>query len=68
MGNRLHTGDSGTVGVNIDSELKSVLVETFENPSFFETLPEQDKKAIYRALIDHIVVKDGDVVSVTLKI
>ena len=57
-----------TVGVKIDSELKSVLVETFSNPSFFETLPEQDKKTIYRALIDRIVVKDGVVVSVELKI
>jgi hypothetical protein len=57
-----------TVGVKIDTELKSVLVETFENPSFFETLPEQDKKTIYRALIDRIVVKDGAVVSVELKI
>ena len=37
-----------TVGVKIDSELKSVLVETFENPSFFETLPEQDKKTSRR--------------------
>lgn len=55
-------------GVNVDSELKSVLVETFGNPSFFETLPEQDKKAIYRALIDRIVVFGGEVVSVELKI
>ena len=57
-----------TVGVKIDSELKSVLVETFENPSFFETLPEQDKKTIYRALIDRITCLNGEVVSVTLKI
>jgi DNA invertase Pin-like site-specific DNA recombinase len=55
-------------GANIDTEKRSVLVETFENPSFFETLPEQDKKAIYRALIDRIVCKDGVVVSVELKI
>lgn len=57
-----------TVGVKIDTELKSVLVETFANPSFFETLPDSDKKTIYRALIDRIVVKDGAVVSVELKI
>jgi len=57
-----------TMGVNIDSELRSVLVETFSNPSFFETLPEQDKKTIYRALIDRIVVLSGNVVSVELKI
>ena len=56
------------VGVNIDSEMRSVLVETFENPSFFATLPDGDKKAIYRALIDRIVCKDGEVVSVELKI
>lgn len=55
-------------GVNANSELRNVLVETFANPSFFETLPEQDKKAIYRALIDRITCKDGEVISVTLKI
>lgn len=55
-------------GVNIDSELRSVLVETFANASFFETLLEQDKKTIYRALIDRIVCRDGVVVSVELKI
>lgn len=55
-------------GVNVDSELRSVLVETFSNPSFFETLPEQDKKTIYLALIDRIVALGGDVVSVDLKI
>lgn len=57
-----------TVGVNIDSELRNVLVETFANPSFFETLPDGDKKAIYRALIDRITLKDGEVISVILKI
>jgi DNA invertase Pin-like site-specific DNA recombinase len=55
-------------GVKTDSELKSVLVETFENPSFFETLQDIDKKTIYRALIDRIVVKDGLVIGVELKI
>ncbi|MFM7886626.1 MAG: hypothetical protein ACKPCM_08050, partial [Pseudanabaena sp.] len=55
-------------GVKIDSQLKSVLVETFSNPLYFETLLEQDKKAIYRALIDRIVVKDGLVIGVELKI
>jgi len=57
-----------TVGAKVDSELRSVLVETFQNPSFFATLPDADKKAIYRALIDRIVVKDGEVVGVELKI
>lgn len=57
-----------TVGAKVDSELKSVLVETFQNSSFFETLLEQDKKAIYRALIDRIVVLGGEVISVELKI
>lgn len=51
-----------------DSEGRSVLVETFQNPSFFTTLPDSDKKSIYRALIDRIVLKDGQVVSVELKV
>lgn len=57
-----------TVGKQVDSELRSVLVETFQNPSFFATLPDGDKKTIYRALIDRVVVKDGEVVGVELKI
>jgi hypothetical protein len=57
-----------TVGVQVDNELRSVLVETFQNPSFFATLPDGDKKTIYRALINRIVVKDGEVVGVELKI
>lgn len=52
----------------IDSELRLVLVETFSNPLYFSTLPLEQKKAIYRALIDRIVCKDGEVVSVELKI
>ncbi|MFN4833191.1 MAG: fdxN element excision recombinase XisF [Pseudanabaena sp.] len=57
-----------TVGVQVDSELRSVLLETFQNPSFFATLPDSDKKTIYRALIARVVVKDGEVVGVELKI
>ncbi|MEA5489305.1 MULTISPECIES: recombinase family protein [Pseudanabaena] len=57
-----------TVGKQVDNELRSVLVETFQNPSFFATLPDTDKKTIYRALINRIVVKDGEVVGVELKI
>jgi site-specific DNA recombinase len=56
-----------TVGVKVDSELRSVLVETFSNPSFFETLPEQDKKPIYQSLISKIVVKDAEIEKVVLK-
>ncbi len=52
----------------VDSELRSVLVETFANPVYFATLADGDKKTVYRALIDRIIVKDGDVVSVELKI
>jgi site-specific DNA recombinase len=59
--------DHGSSG-KVDTELRSVLVETFQNPSFFATLPDEDKKAIYRALIDRIVVKDGEVVGIELKV
>ena len=59
--------DSGSSG-KVDNELRSVLVETFQNPSFFATLPDMDKKTIYRALIDRIVVKDGEVLTVELKV
>ena len=55
-------------GIMIDEDKRSVLVETFQNPSFFATLPDTDKKTIYRALVDRIVVKDAEVVSVELKV
>lgn len=59
--------DSGSSG-KVDNESRFVLVETFQNPSFFATLPDMDKKTIYRALIDRIVVKDGEVLTVELKV
>jgi hypothetical protein len=52
----------------VDIELRSVLVETFSNPLYFSTLADGDKKTVYRALIDRIIIKDGAVVSVELKI
>jgi len=55
-------------GGKIDMQLRSVLVETFSNPVYFSTLPDSDKKTIYRALIDRIIVKDGEVVGFKLKI
>ncbi|MCA6580458.1 MAG: recombinase family protein [Pseudanabaena sp. M38BS1SP1A06MG] len=55
-------------GVNVNSGLREILFETFNNPLYFSTLPIEQKKAIYRALIDRIVVKDGEVVGVELKI
>lgn len=57
-----------TVGANIDTKLRDALIDTFGNPVYFSSLPLDEKKAIYRALIDRIVVKDGGVVSVTLKV
>lgn len=57
-----------TVGANIDTKLRDALIDTFGNPVYFSSLPLDEKKAIYRALIDRIVVKDGGVVSVELKI
>ncbi|MFO0259232.1 MAG: fdxN element excision recombinase XisF, partial [Pseudanabaena sp.] len=48
-----------TVGANIDTKLRDALIDTFGNPVYFSSLPLDEKKAIYRALIDRIVVKDG---------
>ena len=51
-----------------DKELRSLLVEAFSDPDFFEIMENSDKRSFYKYFISKIVVCDRKVVSVELKI
>ena len=51
-----------------DKELRSLLVEAFADPDFFELMQNSDKRSFYKYFIDKIIVRDRKVVSVDLKI
>ena len=51
-----------------DKELRSLLVEAFADPDFFELMQNSDKRSFYKYFIDKIIVRDREVVSVELKI
>jgi hypothetical protein len=44
------------------------LLEIFQNPEYWETLEDDVKKEIFRALIKEIIIKDGEVLCVNLLI
>jgi len=54
-------------GETISEDLQNSLIDTFSNPCFFETLPDNDKKDIYQSLVSRIVVRDSEVEKVVLK-
>ena len=51
-----------------DKELRSLLVEAFSDPDFFEVMENSDKRSFYKYFISKIIVRDRMVVSVELKI
>ena len=51
-----------------DKELRSLLIEAFADPDFFELMQNSDKRSFYKYFIDKIIVCDRRVVSVDLKI
>ena len=51
-----------------DKELRSLLVEAFADPDFFELMQNSDKRSFYKYFIDKIIVRDRKVVSVELKV
>lgn len=52
----------------INQELRSLLIEAFSDPDFFATLDNDEKRSLYKSLINKIVVCDRQVVLVELKI
>ena len=56
-----------TKSSEVDNDLRALLITTFSDRLYFETLQPTEKRLIYRALIDQIIVKDGLVSFVQLK-
>lgn len=44
------------------------MLRSFPDPLYWHTLPDDEKRVIFRALIEKVIIKDGVVVEVTLKI
>jgi hypothetical protein len=56
-----------TKSSEVDNDLRALLITTFSDRLYFETLQPTEKRLIYRALIDQIIIKDGLVSFVQLK-
>lgn len=56
------------VDLGNNQELRSLLIEAFSDPDFFDTLDNTEKRSLYKSLISRIVVRDREVVAVELKI
>lgn len=48
--------------------LNRTLIEAFANPSFWRSQEPEQKRLIYRLLVDKISIRDGKIESITLKI
>jgi len=44
------------------------LLEAFASPLCWETMPLEEKKELYRALVKRILIRDGKVVGVELRV
>lgn len=51
-----------------DDDIKDLLLASFSDPEYWQSLSPTEQKAIYWRLIERIVVRDGEVVDVVLKI
>lgn len=47
---------------------RELLLEAFGDRLYWQTLPDEEKRDIYRALVDRITVRNGQVVDVALKV
>lgn len=53
---------------NVYTDNRSLLLQTFSNPLFWETVEPDKKRQIYRDLVARVVIKDGAVIEVKLKV
>ena len=53
---------------NIYTDNRSLLINTFSEPLFWETVGTDKKRQIYRDLVARVVIKDGAVIDVKLKV
>jgi len=55
-----------------ESEIKGtnreLLTWAFSDPSLWENLSDDDKKSIYKGLVERLEVKEGQVVAIKLKV
>jgi site-specific DNA recombinase len=47
---------------------QGLLLQVFEDPLYWKTLPNEEKKQIYQALVERVVVRNGRVERVELKV
>jgi site-specific DNA recombinase len=47
---------------------KQNLLEAFASPLCWESIPPEEKKELYRALVQRIVIRDREVVGVELRV
>lgn len=59
---------SSWVKSDANEQNRSLLEQTFQDPFYWHSLPVSEKQQIYRALISRVVVNEGEVVGVELKV
>lgn len=52
----------------MNSGSRDLLLWAFSDPDYWRGATDEDRKRVYRELVDKVVVKDGKVLSVSLKI
>jgi site-specific DNA recombinase len=53
---------------NVKSENRELLLQVFGDRSYWKTLLDEEKQEIFRALVERIIVRDGKVEQVILKV
>lgn len=56
------------VRTDSQNQNRSLLEQTFQDPFYWHSLPDTEKSQIYRALISRVVVNEGEVVRVELRV
>ncbi|WP_198806932.1 fdxN element excision recombinase XisF [Leptolyngbya sp. BL0902] len=53
---------------SLSSEQRDLLLQTFSDPLYWKTLTPEQKRELYRALVERVIVKDGQVERVDLRV
>jgi Pyruvate/2-oxoacid:ferredoxin oxidoreductase delta subunit len=56
------------VATVVTSEQRDLLLQVFGDPLYWKTLMDDEKREIYRALVERVIVKDSQVERVELKV
>jgi site-specific DNA recombinase len=52
----------------VTSEQRELLLQVFGDPIYWKTLKDEEKREIYRALVERVVIRDGKVEQVELRV